>query len=1702
MTQNSNKKSAVMSERLDHYFNMLNDEVQHSYRFAEEARRRGPDPKPRVEIPLAMTMAERVEGLVGPKGVAKEIEKLAAQGHSSIIIALKIADQIIHEKYIGSSLPEKIAEQAVRTGIAIITNGVVSAPLEGVASVTLGEDDHLVISYASPIRGAGGTAQAMSVVLAELVREGLHLPKFRPTKKLLERYVEEITLYRRIKNLQYAVSEEGIKIAVRNLTIEIGGEPTEKQEVTANRDVPGVPTNRVRGGMCLVLNDGLVGRWNKTLKTVDDLGLGGWTWLRDVSRAIKRLDVQDSEDLDPENLDKNDEKFVIPEYKYVSDVIGGRPILSHPSRKGGFRLRYGRGRNTGLAGVGVNPATMTVLQFLATGTHIVTERPGKGSIVAPISTIEGPLVLLEDGSVIRVNTVEEAKKIFAKGSIKEIIELGDILVSFGEFVENNKDLIPSGYVEEWWAQELSSALDTLQSSLIKDEKENIPSFKRLQQLISSPLQEYPSIEEAMAISETFDIPLHPRYTPNWHDMANDEFWKLRDLLKTQLKANEKAKNGILTFDKEIKRDLEKLAIPHKLKNGLIYLEEFWQPLFFGLLLDHDKISKQEIKWGEPDQLGRIRFRWKAPIRVGARLGRPEKAKERLMKPPVHVLFPISNYGGPTRNLRKVYRQNLKSIEAEIQHRQCKDPSCQNISFNRICPDCGSETEKFYICTGVDQHKSEEETCETCSRPGRLYSKRQINFMREFSNAEKRVGKAPQLIKGVKLLMSKARTPEPIDKGILRAQHNVFTFKDGTCRFDMTDAPLTHFRPREIGLSVEKVRKLGYLIDIKGMELTSEDQLLEILPQDIVVNKKALDYLFRVSKFVDAELERIYGLEPFYCGKSWKDLIGCIVIGLAPHTSAGIVGRIIGSTPAEVCYAHPFWHAAKRRNCLAADEELLIWDMEREELLIKPISDIIEEVIHQGAPQEIVDDFGTIAIENPWSQWRVISIDPVARSPIFQPIRHWIKGQSNRWIEIRTKKGRTIRMTADHQALVWNPHTNTLVKRRASDLEEGNDIPILTGLNLPTVLPPNRVNILKLLAERLPQTAKFEKFKQQVRLRNVGEWMREILTRLMHDISSSNEVLTPNKMTRQLRKYFAKKIPYEPYKRPFEPNWYKSIPLNHLQVLQQEGIITWEEIPETGRIGMARDDHTVSPYMPFNTNLLRLMGYLITEGYIRDEGTCYQINFSVPNPELRRHVQQLIQKTLGSKPYYKRDNDQLVHTGRIHAYLFAYAWGVGTKALNKRIPNFIYNLPLEYRLNFISALIDGDGTIVPKACRTTIYTGNEKLSNDYCMILSTVGVFARVHKGKGDRYGDKVLKRYNELGIEPKKGTALYHVNIPGMENLPLINNLNLKHEGKRNALAEIQAFIPPKKADFQKIADEILIDRIKSIQFLSDSHLSYCLEVIPPEIDCSLYNNVILSSAIATGQCDGDEDSVILLMDALLNFSKSFLPATRGGLMDAPLVLSSHLEPKEVDPEAHNVDTGWFFPLAFYQATWQRPSLPAKEVPLVFQAKDRLGTPLQYEGFGFSHDTDNIAAGPETTLYKRLKTMVDKVREQMNLAIKIRAVDADDVAKRVLDSHFFRDMSGNLRAFGTQTIRCVKCNRKYRRMPLFAQCRCGGRLILTVFPESTKKYLSIAKELERKFSIPEFAQSRIKLFELIQEQLFGGDQKQQSLDDFFGKQKS
>jgi len=248
--------------------------------------------------------------------------------------------------------------------------------------------------------------------------------------------------------------------------------------------------------------------------------------------------------------------------------------------------------------------------------------------------------------------------------------------------------------------------------------------------------------------------------------------------------------------------------------------------------------------------------------------------------------------------------------------------------------------------------------------------------------------------------------------------------------------------------------------------------------------------------------------------------------------------------------------------------------------------------------------------------------------------------------------------------------------------------------------------------------------------------------------------------------------------------------------------------------------------------------------------------------------------------------------------------------------------------------------------------------------------------------------------------------------------------------------------------------------------------------------------------CDGDEDSIIMLMDCLLNFSRSFLPERRGGLMDAPLVLTTKIDPNEIDKEAHNMDVTASYPLEFYKAT-QRYAHPKEVESQMDLVGTRIGTVLQYEGLGFTHDTPNISEGPVTSAYTALETMDDKLEAQIALGVRIRAVDVNDVAHRVIMRHLLPDIQGSLKRFTGQQLRCPKCNAKYRRIPLKGTCYCGHKLTLTVYEAGVSKYLEKAKSMGARFEVPHYTRQRIALLENSINSLFQSDKvKNAKLDEF------
>jgi DNA polymerase II large subunit len=233
---------------------------------------------------VANDLADRVEALLNIKGVAARIRELEAT-MSREEVALRIGDDFVACKF-GETGPLEVLDHAIRTAMALLTEGVVAAPTEGIAKIGLGKNDdgseYLKIYYAGPIRSAGGTAQALSVLVGDYVRRALGINRYIPRQEEIERYIEEIRQYNTIMNLQYLPSEKEIRLIVSNCPVCIDGEGTEREDVSGYRNLARVETNTVRGGMALVLAEGLALKAPKVQKNVKKMKMDGWNWLDEL----------------------------------------------------------------------------------------------------------------------------------------------------------------------------------------------------------------------------------------------------------------------------------------------------------------------------------------------------------------------------------------------------------------------------------------------------------------------------------------------------------------------------------------------------------------------------------------------------------------------------------------------------------------------------------------------------------------------------------------------------------------------------------------------------------------------------------------------------------------------------------------------------------------------------------------------------------------------------------------------------------------------------------------------------------------------------------------------------------------------------------------------------------------------------------------------------------------------------------------------------------------------------------------------------------------------------------------------------------------------------------------------------------------------------------------------------------------------------
>ena len=898
------------------YFINLERNIKKVYDFANAARLKNLDPVNKVEIPLARSLAEKVVGLISTiypqmenSGIAPRILELEKEfGKLNMGVSFKIAEEVAKQKFCKfSSLLESI-DAGIRIGFSYTTLGVVSSPIEGYTGIKLGKTrdnkDYFIASFSGPIRSAGTTASCVVLMLIDYLREMFGYEKYDPTEEEVKRYVTENYDYHEfVTNLQYLPTVEEATFLAKNLPIQISGDPTEKIEVSNHKNLVRVGTNLIRGGMCLIFSEGLSQKAKKGLRLLEELKTKGFksTGFDFLEGYVKLHEKRE--------VGKTDESPT-----YIHDLVAGRPVFGHPSRSGAFRFRYGRSRVSGFSATSLHPATMGITDsFIAIGTQLKIEKPTKGCVVTSCDSIDGPIVKLFNGNVKKVKTKEEAKRLYP--DTEEIIYLGDILFPFSDVANRNSNLIKPGYVEEWWKLELRQKDAEIEKKI---DCLNV------------------TIEKAIELSRDFGIPLHPSHIFYWTQISKEEFFELVKWLKNA-RANEKIIFPYTKSDQEKfrlgKRALELLGVEHEVTIENVVLNEVnSKALLVNLgidvsldketllydFVDENKFFSESTVLEIINSVSKFVIKDKAGEFIGARMGRPEKAKLRKLVGSPNILFPVGKEGGRLRSVQAAVENGTIRSSFPIYYcEQCKKetiyPSCEN---------CGMETRKLFYCSECD--KVSLEVCKE-HKNIQTYNTLDLDIKYFFDKAVEKLKLSkldiPPLVKGIRGTSSQNHDVENLCKGMLRAGYNLQVNKDGTIRFDATELPIVSFKSKEVFVSIEKLRELGYDKDIYGQELENENQILELMPHDVILpsstestDERADDVFVRICNFVDSLLTSFYGLEAFYNVRKREDLVGQIGVCMAPHNCAGVICRFIGFSNTLGLMASPYMHAAIRRDC--------------------------------------------------------------------------------------------------------------------------------------------------------------------------------------------------------------------------------------------------------------------------------------------------------------------------------------------------------------------------------------------------------------------------------------------------------------------------------------------------------------------------------------------------------------------------------------------------------------------------------------------------------------------------------------------------------------------------------------------------------------------------------------------------------------------
>jgi DNA polymerase II large subunit len=853
LERNLNKIDVIIGKMGD---NILRDylmKIHSLFEYAHKAREKHLDVKDLVESKLTLSSSERMEEMLNLEGLAERLKQLL-KDHDRFVTGLKIAKEITLGKF-GFFSNEKALELATKAALCIITKGVTLIPLIGITKVEIRKNGdgtpYPTLILSKSILRLPYWKVVYAIMVLDQVRKIFNLERFKIDsfgKERVEDFLFEVQTYQLQKGEKTDITTELISL-LRNLPIQLEDETP--QQVGYYRRKGRIFVKTVNNTSLTIIIEGIIKQHKKLLHLAKKLQLSEWQWLQDLH--YKGC-------------------IIIPDYIVLN--VGGK--------EGSFRLRLERNSNLYHMVVGVHPSVYDISEGKISPNSIILIDVDKTlHRVSFIETVEPPVVKLKNGDVVRLE--EQGKVKF--DDISEILFWGDLLYD-KDFTLRKVECTNKIFTEREWLIMLENVLE--KNPQIKETLN-----KRLNKLVTKP-----SAEEAFRISKELRIPLHPHYQYFWQLLEIKDIIELRNAITFHI--NERSKDVTGVASKSIKKLLERALIPHRLVGEEVIIEgEDAKAIYYTLCPDKE-INPNATYVSILDfltALSGVHFENKLSQFVGVVVKMPEKLEPSQITPLANVLFPVGDFYEVENDLTK-----LEVIHTNVANLYCE--RCGTFSYFRTCSNCGGLTKFVYYCE-ICHKISTTETCEICGEKTSSYFLRSIPIKHLLKTESQRLDLQPlEPLRGVKEIPSEIKTPEPLGKGIIRQYYALTIYKDSTIRYDTFNSYMITFRPKDIGVSITKLRKFGYEEDILGKPLESETQLVNLQPYDIIVPKDMTKFFTKVAKYVDELLVRYYEMEPYYKVESPDDLIGHLIVGITKTSSTGIIWRIIGHTSDEVCYIHP------------------------------------------------------------------------------------------------------------------------------------------------------------------------------------------------------------------------------------------------------------------------------------------------------------------------------------------------------------------------------------------------------------------------------------------------------------------------------------------------------------------------------------------------------------------------------------------------------------------------------------------------------------------------------------------------------------------------------------------------------------------------------------------------------------------------------